>query len=135
MTYFCLHFDDQEQQWIHDLGVCPFVVLTIPFTLCLQVLQHRLFILMTTKSNGGLITQETVHSWVSDHMRLNTMSCMDLVPWRYEQEGGYNPTEHGKLTEEDLTGWLVGKVWGVLKEAFAPQSNHPEWKVSSSVSA
>ena len=93
-----------------------------------HVIQHRLFNFLDG-DRDGVISHSDVRGWMIQHNRAGTVTWDDIVGVKFINFGGYREKEHGVLSVDQVWGWLEGMVWGLLQEAFAPQSSHPEWKV------
>ena len=100
----------------------------------LKILQHRLFIAMDVDQNG-VISQSDVTTWLDRHVRLGSLereiARRQQLKHKPSRRGGRGPDggNIGGETGQPVREWLQDKVWGLLREVFAPASHQPDWQV------
>ena len=92
-----------------------------------HVLGHRLFNIMDVDSDGVIGWRDLCEFTVA-HIRTGSLD------WRALWDNMTGKPHDGQMlrVEEEgrLVNWQAGQCWGMLTEAFAPDSNSPDWKVS-----
>jgi hypothetical protein len=90
----------------------------------IKVIQHRLFNLMDADGDG-LLSEEDVIIWVDSHLKAGTIDRDEVMRRKFE---GSDQTELETQPDWQLRGWVVERLWQMLREMFAPQSQDPRWK-------
>jgi hypothetical protein len=90
----------------------------------IQIIQHRLFNLMDA-DRDGVLSMEDVNTWVDSHLKAGTIDRNEVMQRKFE---GSDLTDLETQPDWQLCGWVVGKVWQMLREMFAPHSQDPGWK-------
>ena len=90
----------------------------------IKVIQHRLFNLMDADGDG-VLSEEDVNMWVDSHLKAGTIDRDEVMQRKFE---GSDLTELETQPDWQLRGWVVERLWQMLREMFAPQSQDPRWK-------
>ena len=131
LAWDCVNLTQRPQGSLPRYAESPMSGMTVDMTHP-QIIQHRLFNMLDGNADG-VINEEDVRGWMQLHVRVGVVTWDAVMDVKFLNHGGYREEEHGIQSEGQVWGWLEGMVWGLMKEAFEPQSSHPDWKVNSPV--
>ena len=89
-----------------------------------------------------MISQSDVTTWLDRHVRLGSLEReiarrqqLKHKSSRSSGRSGGGGDSIGVETVQQIRDWLQDKVWGLLREVFAPASHQPDWQVMLCCSA
>ena len=90
----------------------------------INIIQHRLFNLMDA-DRDGVLSEEDVNTWVDSHLKAGTIDRAEVMRRKFEAS---DLTNLETQPDWQLCGWVVERVWQMLREMFAPHSQDSGWK-------
>lgn len=119
----CSHHPDSPHP---RLAISPYTNKRFDMTHA-KVVQHRLFNLMDCDGDG-VLGEEDVNCWVELHVKMGSISRQEVITEKFKGRK-LNEAEFRRQDDWELREWVAEKIWAMLREIFAPQSQDPRWQV------